>query len=86
MNDNISDKDKKDWDDFLQSDEKLEDKDFKETKKKRSDKLGDQLGDQYINTTFNIYLEEISTSSKLRFNIYFQNLLRVVLCLLMVLL
>ena len=34
MNDNISDKDKKDWDDFLQSDEKLEDKDFKETKKK----------------------------------------------------
>ncbi len=34
MNDNISDKDKKDWDDFLQSNEKLEDKDFKETKKK----------------------------------------------------
>ena len=34
MNDNISDKDKKDWDDFLQSDEKLEDKDFKENKKK----------------------------------------------------
>ena len=33
MNDNISDKDKKDWDDFLHSDEKLEDKDFKETKK-----------------------------------------------------
>tara|TARA_B100001287_G_C22425870_1_gene409051 strand:+ start:6 stop:419 length:414 start_codon:yes stop_codon:yes gene_type:complete len=34
LNDNISDKDKKDWDDFLQSNEKLEDKDFKETKKK----------------------------------------------------
>ena len=34
MNDNISDKDKKDWDDFLDSDEKLEDKDFKEIKKK----------------------------------------------------
>ena len=33
MNDNISDKDKKDWDTFLQSDEKLEDKDFKEVKK-----------------------------------------------------
>ena len=33
MNDNISDKDKKDWDDFLHSDEKLEDKDFKEIKK-----------------------------------------------------
>ena len=33
MNDNISDKDKKDWDTFLQSDEKLEDKDFKEIKK-----------------------------------------------------
>ena len=34
MNDNISDKDKKDWDAFLRSDKKLEDKDFKETKKK----------------------------------------------------
>ena len=34
MKDNISDKDKKDWDDFLRSDKKLEDKDFKETKKK----------------------------------------------------
>ncbi len=34
MNDKISDKDKKDWDDFLHSDEKLEDKDFKEIKKK----------------------------------------------------
>ena len=33
MNDNISDKDKKDWNTFLQSDEKLEDKDFKEVKK-----------------------------------------------------
>ena len=33
MNNNISDKDKKDWDTFLQSDEKLEDKDFKEVKK-----------------------------------------------------
>ena len=33
MNDKISDKDKKDWDDFLHSDEKLEDKDFKEIKK-----------------------------------------------------
>tara|TARA_X000000368_G_scaffold394079_1_gene360325 strand:+ start:99 stop:512 length:414 start_codon:yes stop_codon:yes gene_type:complete len=33
LNDNISDKDKKDWDTFLQSDEKLEDKDFKEVKK-----------------------------------------------------
>tara|TARA_B100001109_G_C18535530_1_gene322630 strand:- start:47 stop:460 length:414 start_codon:yes stop_codon:yes gene_type:complete len=34
LNDKISDKDKKDWDDFLHSDEKLEDKDFKEIKKK----------------------------------------------------
>ncbi len=34
MKNNISDKDKKDWDDFLDSDEKLEDKDFKEIKKK----------------------------------------------------
>ena len=33
MNDNISDKDKKDRNTFLQSDEKLEDKDFKEVKK-----------------------------------------------------
>ena len=33
MKNNISDKDKKDWDDFLDSDEKLEDKDFKEIKK-----------------------------------------------------
>ena len=33
MSDNISDKDKKDWNTFLQSDEKLEDKDFKEVKK-----------------------------------------------------
>ena len=33
MNDNISDKDKKDWNTFLQSDEKLEDKYFKEVKK-----------------------------------------------------
>ena len=33
MKNNISDKDKKDWDDFLNSDEKLEDKDFKEIKK-----------------------------------------------------
>ena len=33
MNDNISDKDKKDWNNFLESDEKLEDKDFKEVKK-----------------------------------------------------
>ena len=34
MNDNISEKDKKDWDSFLHSDEKLEDKDIKEIKKK----------------------------------------------------
>ena len=33
MTNNISDKDKKDWNTFLQSDEKLEDKDFKEVKK-----------------------------------------------------
>ena len=34
MNDNISDKDKKDWEDFLSSDEKLPNKDLKSSKKK----------------------------------------------------
>ena len=36
MNDKISDKDKKDWEDFLSSDEKLLNKDFKSDKKKVS--------------------------------------------------
>ena len=34
MNDNISDKDKKDWDRFISSNEKLPNKDFKNQKKK----------------------------------------------------
>ena len=34
MNDNISDKDKKDWENFLSSDEKLPNKDLKFSKKK----------------------------------------------------
>ena len=34
MNDNISDKDKKDWENFLSSDEKLPNKDLKLSKKK----------------------------------------------------
>ena len=34
MNDKISDKDKKDWENFLSNDEKLSDKDFKLSKKK----------------------------------------------------
>lgn len=34
MNDNISDKDKKDWENFLSSDEKLPNKDIKFSKKK----------------------------------------------------
>ena len=34
MNDNISDKDKKDWEEFLSSDEKLPNKDLKFSKKK----------------------------------------------------
>ena len=34
MNNNISDKDKKDWEDFLSSDEKLPNKDLKFSKKK----------------------------------------------------
>jgi DNA-nicking Smr family endonuclease len=34
LNDNILDKDKKDWENFLSSDEKLPDKDLKFTKKK----------------------------------------------------
>ena len=34
MNDNISDKDKKDWDKFINSKEKLPDKDFKNIEKK----------------------------------------------------
>ena len=33
MNDKISDKDKKDWENFISSDEKLENKDFKLSKK-----------------------------------------------------
>ena len=36
MNDKISKKDKKDWEDFLSSSEKLPNKDFKITKKKNS--------------------------------------------------
>ena len=35
MNDNISDKDKKDWENFLSSDEKLPNKDLKFSKKKK---------------------------------------------------
>ena len=34
MNDNISDKDRKDWENFLSNDEKLSDKDFKLSKNK----------------------------------------------------
>jgi hypothetical protein len=34
LNDNISDKDKKDWENFLSSDEKLPNKDLKFSKKK----------------------------------------------------
>ena len=34
MNDNISNKDKKDWDKFINSNEKLQDKDFKNIEKK----------------------------------------------------
>ncbi len=34
MNNNISDKDKRDWEDFLKSDEKLSDKDFNQKNKK----------------------------------------------------
>ena len=34
MNDNISDKDKKDWHKFINSTEKLANKDFKQKKKK----------------------------------------------------
>ena len=34
MNDNISDKDKKDWNDFINSKEKVSDKDFKHQEKK----------------------------------------------------
>ena len=36
MNDNISDKDKKDWNKFINSTEKLPDKDFKNIKKKNN--------------------------------------------------
>ena len=36
MNDNISDKDKKDWNQFINSTEKLPDKDFKNIKKKNN--------------------------------------------------
>ena len=36
MNDNISDKDKKDWENFLSSDEKLQNKDLKFSQKKIS--------------------------------------------------
>ena len=35
MNDNISDKDKKDWDRFISSNEKLLNKDFEHQKKKK---------------------------------------------------
>ena len=36
MNKNLSEKDKKDWDDFLESKYKIEDKDSKELKFKKS--------------------------------------------------
>ena len=36
MNDNISDKDKKDWQTFISSKEKIVDKDFKHLEKNRS--------------------------------------------------
>ena len=41
MNDKISDKDKKDWEDFLSSDEKLLNKDFKSDKKVQESLLKD---------------------------------------------
>ena len=37
MNKNFSDKDKKDWEEFISSEEKLYDKDFKATKKKNAE-------------------------------------------------
>jgi len=38
LNDNISDKDKKDWDRFISSNEKLPNKDFEHQKKKKFQK------------------------------------------------